>query len=578
MLFECNTEESIIRRLELQERLAPTIRLDFTSGKTYQDIVPADGLVKDIMELIDGGISEEEDPFGEFDPDAFEKCKRSEKSKEYYGGFGFFKDAYGAAGDDKLQRFYNDVVGDIENFIKALGIKLHWQQQQLIDAYKNGESMIAVRSGQGPGKTFCSCVIWLHWMISNPYSLLVITSPTMRQCKEVWMAQARQLIANAKDSRIKEMFEFTNTQIGILGNKPSDWGSYIATASKAENFQGIHREYLGIHCEEASGLERPIIDTIQGTLSGDSKNSMWLMIGNPNTRDCAFYDSFYHPSSSFFKIHWNGEETPISKHYGQERIDKVVREHGKDSNFYRIRVLGEFPEIDADSILNLEMLMSCSNKENRIRAIKINAQKRSEGTLRKTIGLDFASMGGDVNVIAAWLGNILKVLEGYTKIRPLEMIDKANIHQTLLDWSNDETLYIADTSGLGETAVEYLADSRRKGRMVHEFYSQNTAADPTKYANKITEAWFEFAKAVRAGDIYIPKELMTKKFCDQITSRKFELTKTGQLIVESKKVYKARISKGSDVGTAGSSPDEADATLMGFYPYANNNARVSVAG
>jgi len=420
--------------------------------------------------------------------------------------------------------------------------------------------------------TFVSCIIWLHWLLSNPYGLLVVTAPTMRQCKDVWLAQARQMIQEA-DPRIKAAYEFTNTGIKMFGHKASDWGAYLATASKPENFQGIHRERLGIHCEEASGLDRTIIETIQGTLSNAEGTYLWLQIGNPNTRDCAFYECFFGiASKNWHTLHWNGEETPETPFFSQRRNKEVADEHGRDSDVYRVRVLGEFPSLDPSSMVSLEDLIACTKSDVLITATKINARARAQGKLRRHLGIDLARFGGDENTIVPFEGNIqLRHVEAHSRIDPNDAIDRAVLIQNELDWDNKDTLYIIDTSGMGEAAVGRVGQKKRMGKRVHEFYSQNSANDGTKYANKITEAWCLFCKAVRKKEIYLKYD---KKTFDQLSKRRYSVDKRGRIKIESKDDYKKR-QKGGDVGELGKSPDRADCCLMSFFPIAEESTRIA---
>lgn len=561
MIFEAaSTKERVIERLSEERGVVEEFVLDFGDSKNVQK----KATIKFPVPKID------EDGDEDFDYEEYKECKSSEESKKFYSMPSMFRDVTSFGVDSPLQHYYNEIIGDVNKFIQALGVKLHWQQQQLIDAYANGDTNIATRSGQGPGKTFCSTIIWLHWLMANPYGLLVITAPTMRQCKDVWLAQARQIVQES-DPRIKAAFEFTNTGIKMFGHKASDWGCYLATANKPENFQGIHRERLGIHCEEASGLDRQIIETIQGTLSNAEGTYLWLQIGNPNTRDCAFYDCFYGPSSVWTTLHWNGEETPETKFFSQRRNIEVEEEHGRDSDVYRIRVLGEFPSLDPTSILNLEQLVACTTTEALMNATKINAQLKLANKMRYHLGMDVARFGGDESTVVPWTGNIQGKLVGFIRKDPNDVVDHAVMMQNELEWDNKQTLYIVDTSGMGEAVVGRLGQEKRMGKRVHEFYTQNCAADSTKYADKMSEAWFLFAKAVKKKEVYIKND---KKTFEQLSKRRFVVDKKGRLKVESKDEYKKRQSAGSDVGQAGASPDRADGLLMGYYPPAQDSVRI----
>jgi len=82
---------------------------------------------------------------------------------------------------------------------------------------------------------------------------------------------------------------------------------------------------------------------------------------------------------------------------------------------------------------------------------------------------------------------------------------------------------------------------------------QQTANDPDKYPNMISEMWFEVARFIHeiAGpeDDRLKKELVNRKYLP-------ELDKKGRRVVESKKDYKKR---------GFPSPDKADSFLLCFH-------------
>lgn len=569
-LFNSDTVETFVSKMQTTKCANNVFVLDFETGQAYLET-----LDNDIIPTEDLGDEELEEFYTDTYQSEFEECKVEISVDRFSSAPSMFREACAASEKDPLLLFYKRCIKDVYFFIKCLGVTPHWQQRELIDSYAKGDSNISVRSGQGPGKTWCSCVIWLHWLLANRNSLLVVTAPTMRQCKEVWLAEARKIInADDTDKRLQAIYTFTGTGIQMFGCKASDWGCYLATANKAENFQGIHRARLGIHCEEASGLDRQIIETIQGTLSNTEGSYLWLQIGNPNTRSCAFYDTFYAPTSVWTKLHWNGEETPETAFFSQRRNTEVADEFGKDSDVYRVRVKGEFPSLDPNAMLSMEQLIECTKIQALVNAKKENARLLSIGKMRYHLGIDLARFGGDENSITAFEGTIQRVSEAYSRMDPNDAIDRGVVIQSDMGWSNEQSLYIVDVSGMGEGAVGRLGQQKHMGKRVHEFYTQNSADDSTSYADKASEAWFLFRKAVIDKNIYLKYD---KRTFDQIANRRYEVTKTGQLKIESKDSYKKRLSRnGDDMGAVGKSPDRADGTIMGFYPVASEGVRIKL--
>lgn len=467
--------------------------------------------------------------------------------------------------------FMSEVTEDIYAYCHYLKLKPHWQQRELLDAYMSGEPRIAVRSGQGPGKTWASALIGTHWNMSHDMSRLIVTAPTMKQCKNAWLAQARDMIQNNRDAdpRIKAAFKFMGTGYRLFGEKMDDWGNILMTATNEEAAQGQHRKYLGVICEEASGIPRGLITQFKGTLSNSTGSYIHLMIGNPNTRQCAFFDCFHSMAHLWKGIHWNSEETPESEHFSYRRNEEVADEFGEDSDVYRVRVKGEFPHTDPSVLINEEDLLACTTQEVKRRAMK--AQENEE--LRRQIGIDLARYGGDENVISIFSGRIQLVRECYSRTDPNQAIDKAVLMQERLNWPSEGCMYVIDTSGMGEMAAARVGSQRRMNRRMHEFYSQNSAHESDKYANKITEAWCLFAKAVRNREIYLQYD---QKSFSQLSNRLYSVDKHGKVLIETKDQYKKRNADASD-GDLGLSPDRADADVMAYYPHATMSTRAAFA-
>lgn len=488
------------------------------------------------------------------------------KTPAYTASNGIFKSNKSSV-HDPVSIFRTRVIKDINYYFSLIGFKPTWQQQEFVDALVAGEPNIAVRSGKGPGKTTISAICLPWWGLKYYMSRVVVTAPTMRQCKDVWLAESRKWLTNG-DPRLQYFFKYTNTGFGILNCKQNQWGCFLATATTPEDFQGLHNENLLIYCEEASGIARPIMQAIQDTMTGNKGNNVWISVGNPNKRACRFFDFFHSLDGKPWKsLHWNAEQTPISRWFSGERNKEIADEFGIDSDVYKVAVTGEFPSLDPDSLISEELLLKCYGPEAYKRAFKFTDTK-------KQIGIDLARFGGDECVNAYRHGRVLLGMDAKNHIDPNDMIDRAIMMQDQYNWKNNECKYVVDTSGMGESAVGTIGSQKRMGRPLHEFYSQNRAHNALKYSNKISEAWCEFAKMVRSGILYLGDK-PDKKTVQQLTSRKYSVDKDGRICIESKDAYKKRMAT-LELNLLGTSPDRADAVIMAFYEHATQSQRVSV--
>jgi phage terminase large subunit len=457
----------------------------------------------------------------------------------------------------KFGEFYQAISNDIYKFAEACQMKPTQQQRQLFDAIMRalrgeGGRRIAVKSGQGPGKTTASGLVGLFLLIQDAYVKVITTAPTMRQCKDVWLAECKQTLRRA-DPQIQQLFNVTGTGIGVCGHKPSEWGCLLMTATRSENLQGQHRKDMHVIAEEASGIPRELIEQFKGTLS--NPNAIFLQIGNPNTRDCVFFDCFNSQAHKWVTYTWNAEETPASEWFDPQRNADLEEEYGRDSDVYRIRVLGEFPHADPNCVMSSEDVLRVMNKDLLVPSV------RAMNHIRQ-FGLDFARYGGDENVVFRRQGNALVEWWFASRIDPNRAVDRAFRMQSEAGWRDRQCVYVADAGGMGQGVMARFHDA---GKRVIEFHNQGKpyAAD---YDNMITQAWFNMAKKVRTGHCYIPRDNLILK---QLSTRQYFTNKKGRLILESKDDYMKR---GHD------SPDRADAAVLAMWDEVEVRSNIAVRG
>lgn len=433
---------------------------------------------------------------------------------------------------------YRTWQDNIYAFADAVRFKPTFQQRQLLDAVQRGEPAIACRSGQGPGKTTATVVVGLWRTIRKYMAKTLVTAPTMRQCKDIWLAEARLRMQHA-DPLLRKLVQISNTRLTIAGVR--DWGVELVTSTNVESAQGYHRPDLTIICEEASGIDRETIEQYKGTLS--NPNPLMVMIGNPNTRDCAFYDCFTAERRRWCCLHWNAEETPASEWFDPARNQRLAEEYGQDSDVYRVRVLGEFPNIDPNCLIGMDDVERAIPKGDWMyRCVRMNKVRQ--------FGLDFARYGGDENTVFRRSGNAIVAWNFWARTDPNDVVAHAFQMQAEAGWSNSDTMYVVDAGGMGQGCLKQFYTAHKH---VYEFHNQGTPTD-SAYFNKITQAWFQFAKLLRTGVACIPDDRILH---EQLTTRQYVIhPETGKIKIESKDDYKER---------GYPSPDRAEACILSFW-------------
>lgn len=457
----------------------------------------------------------------------------------------------------RFEQLYRRIREDIFEFCRALNFNPTFQQRQLFEALQRGDRRIAVRSGQGPGKTTASVIAGLFLMIRNPFSRLVVTAPTMRQCREVWLAEARNRLRVA-DPTIAALYHVTGSAIGVCGYKPAEWGCLLVTSTKPENAQGQHNQHLNIICEEASGVPRPIIEQYAGTLT--NKNALFLQIGNPNTRDCAFFDCFNKDAHRWRGIHWNAEETPESQWFSHERNREFAEKYGADSDAYRIRVKGDFPLQDPDCVMSDEQVLAVMGSAD-FQFAMTKVIDPVLGRPAKQFGLDFARFGGDESTIYRRYGNAIMEFKHMRHCEPVQVVREAFKMQARQGWSDKDTWFVPDAGGMGQGVMSHFHEANK---LTLEFHN-NGKPNSIEYDNKITEAYFNLAFLCKSKKAYLPRDDL---LLQQLTTRRYYMTLKGRLSLESKDDY---IKRGHD------SPDRADGAVQCFYDKMMADGKVSRA-
>lgn len=464
-----------------------------------------------------------------------------------------------------FEPLYERWRADIKVFAReGMNFDFTWQQEELLDVLQleawlpveQRKKRVAIRSGQGPGKTAISVIAALWRCLRYPDALCIVTSPSMRQCKQ-WVDECQRLLKDAHPI-LQRHIKCYGTKVEIGGSKM--WGIRTATATRSENLQGIHEKRLTFIADEASGVSRAIIETIKGTLS--NPDALFIQIGNPNTTDCAFYDCFTQHADQWYRLHWNAEDTardyPHLVSPGRNR--QLEWEYGRDSDVYRIRVLGEFPQSDPSSVLSLEDLMVCT-RTNLLGCASITDMIE----VNHAISLDYARYGSDESVVARRSGLAIVDWKVFTKIDPRVVTDYAFRLQYDSNWRDDQCWFIPDAGGMGQGVVHSFHES---GKQVHEFHTQSRAADSMMFADQYSEAWWAFRQLVREHICRIPNDARLLK---QLSTRQYYTDRKGKLKVETKDEWRDRTETTE-------SPDRADAIVMAFYPYIGGGGKMVRAG
>lgn len=446
-----------------------------------------------------------------------------------------------------------------------------WQIVALHDLA--GNSKVAIKSGQGVGKTGLEAVALLWFLCCFAYPRVVATAPTKQQLHDVLWSEISKWMS--RSPLLSEILKWTKTYIYMVGNEKR-WFAVARTATKPENMQGFHEDNMLFIVDEASGVADPIMEAVLGTLSG--ANNKLLMCGNPTKTSGTFFDAF-NADRAQYKCHTVSSRN--SPRTNKNNIASLDRKYGKGSNVVRVRVDGEFPDQEDDVFISLSWLEQSVNTEMSDRTAKaLGVYRNSKGDLQPadisgaaliSIGCDVARFGDDKTCIGYRVNESVKIYKKYNgKDTTWTAANIALLYRELRQRFRyeDPIAVKIDDGGVGGGVVDQLRSFKRtepelyKNMMImpvnfgqpikHKYY-----ADTTTYMMGVVRdliAPFDDSGRDKVPEIILPND---DDLIAQLSCRKYGFTSNAKQKVESKEEMKER-------GLP--SPDEADCILLVCLP------------
>lgn len=115
-----------------------------------------------------------------------------------------------------------------------------WQQEALEDLAENPK--VAIKSGQGVGKTALEASAFLWFLTCFPYPRIVATAPTRQQLHDVLWSEISKWMS--RSPLLPSLLKWTKTYVYMNGQEKR-WFGVARTATKPENMQGFHEDNNG---------------------------------------------------------------------------------------------------------------------------------------------------------------------------------------------------------------------------------------------------------------------------------------------------------------------------------------------
>lgn len=450
----------------------------------------------------------------------------------------------------KLKEWKESPLQFVKDCIRATPTEQ--QIELLMSIAKN--KRITIRSGHGTGKDCSVSWVALWFMITRPYAKIVVTAPTNRQLRDVFLAEISKWL---RQSIVAD--EFLVRKDSVIHKEASkEWWIRLISPSvrstkeeQAETLAGLHAEHLLIIVDEASGVPDPVFIPLEGAMT--QEDNKVVLIGNMTKNSGYYYDTHFRADTvqDWVRLHWDSRKS--------SRVDKSMpeyfaRKYGVDSNVFRIRVEGNPPLQDENTLIPLWAAEQCIGNEFEV--------VEDEPLY---LGVDVARYGNDASIIMPRQG--LKIYPWET-FRKLNTIDLGGfINQTYKE-TNASGCAI-DVIGVGAGVADWL----EKHNMPN-LYQVNVAlasSDITKYNRLRDELWVKVRDNCILGKYSFPNttvngetETLGQQLASELATVRYKFNQHGGYVIESKKDLKSR---GID------SPNIADALGLTEYFY-NDSTKV----
>jgi len=201
---------------------------------------------------------------------------------------------------------------------------------------------IAVASGHGIGKSALIGMIARWGLDTCEDTRIVCTSNTDTQLKTKTVPEVTkwQRLAITDDW-------FKTTATAIHSTDPEhlrSWRCDFSPWSKdnSEAFAGLHNEgkRLIVIFDEASSIDDIIWEVVEGALTDEGTEIIWIAFGNPTRNNGRFRECFRKYSKFWHTRHIDSRDVEGTN---KGLFDRWVEQYGEESDFFKVRCRGQFP-------------------------------------------------------------------------------------------------------------------------------------------------------------------------------------------------------------------------------------------
>ncbi|MCL1955825.1 MAG: hypothetical protein FWF63_00750 [Fibromonadales bacterium] len=354
-------------------------------------------------------------------------------------------------------------------------------QVRFLEALQSSKFIVRP-SGHGTGKTTITAVAMLWMLLVWEDCHIHATSATYDQLKGILWNQFKQIVFN---SAVSEWIEIDETK-AVNKIFPNHWAKPQAwSKEKPQAWAGEHCKHpIGVF-DECSDIDDAIYEAWSG--SAYHEGSRTILLGQPRFKYGMLFKSSQNPRYNV--EHINTEGIP-----GQEAfVAEAAEGYGVDSDYYRIRVLGLFPNSDNSCMFPNASLKRIEDCE--VKGVPV-------------AGLDLAGSGSDKTILVIRRDNTIIGIHQFDFDEDLLLTKTRDVILDTLKRYGCKALAM-DTNGIGDGLGKYLREvtdfellpvvGSKKARNEHKYHNRRSEA-----YGRLAELWpdLQFLRGgVRADDL-----------------------------------------------------------------------------
>ena len=436
----------------------------------------------------------------------------------------------------KTENFFEEFVeayaDDPVRFVREmLGAEPFDYQQEFLEALAKGTRKMSVKSGHGTGKSTTASWAMLWFLLLRFPNKVVVTAPTSSQLYDAMYAECRRWV-NELPKELQQLLNVKSDRIELV-SAPSE--AFIscrtARAETPEALAGVHSDHVLLIVDEASGVPEQVFEAAAGSMSGHSATT--LMLSNPTRSSGTFFESHNRMADSWWTRTWSCIDSPL---VSDEFVDEMRLRYGEESNAFRVRVLGQWPLADDNTIIPFHLVESAQHRD-----VEVYEDSKI------VWGLDVARFGNDATALCKRQGSVITEVRSWRGLDLMQTCGRVVAEYNALPPSKRPSELLVDSIGLGSGVVDRLRELDLPVRGIN--VSESPSMGDT-YMNLRSELWFKAKAFLEERGCKIPKD---DQLLSELTSVRYSFTSSGKMKAESKDEMRKR-----GLG----SPDLADAFCL----------------